>query len=120
MFKGFLRFYLSLKLAKFNVILFQFSIFSILLNLEINHFSTYYFSFRTFLVPIQYQHFLSLLYVVPVACRSWTIQKIIVQWFASSPKEIINQTVEYGNEKFCGTNQSYRISDYLFFSQLAI
>lgn len=59
----------SLELAKFDVILIRFSSFSILYNFENDGFSTHYFSFHTLLVPIQYQLFFSLLYVVPVACR---------------------------------------------------
>ena len=58
------------KLAKFDVILIRFSLFSILYNFENDGFSTHYFSFHTLLVPIQYQLFFSLLCVVPVACRS--------------------------------------------------
>ena len=63
------------KLAKFNVILIRFSLFSIPYNFENNSFSTHYFSFHNFLVPIQYQRSFSLLCVVPVACRSFDYSK---------------------------------------------
>ena len=72
---GFRHFNPLFKLAKFDVILIRFRSFSILCSFENSGFSTHYFSFHTLLVPIQYQLFLSLLCVVPVACRSFDYSK---------------------------------------------
>ena len=54
-----------LQLAKFDVILIRFGLFSIPCDFENNGFSTHYFSFHTLLVPIQYQ-----LFFVIIVCSS--------------------------------------------------
>ena len=59
------------KLAKFDVILIRFGLFSILYSFENSGFSTHYFSFHTLLVPIQYQ-----LFFVIIVCSSSGLQVV--------------------------------------------
>ena len=75
LFTPFMKLCLLFELAKFDVILIRFGLFSILYSFENIGFSTHYFSFHILLVPIQYQLFFSLLCVVPVACRSFDYSK---------------------------------------------
>ena len=91
---------LLLELAKFDVILIRFSSFSILYNFENDGFSTHYFSFHTLLVPIQYQLFFSLLWVVPVACRSFDYSKNNHLLVCKSIKKIIIQNEIFDKQKF--------------------